>query len=512
MKKFDNTKIAINNDINIDNHDFYRVVLKKGVFSHIRIDRVKFIEKIKQMGFYRYDTDEDGFVMIKIEDNKLKRVSEKTITDEFIKFITEINPKTHKLIETETETEITIDAKLLLPCFYENLETYFTKKLLERATPEKAIQLQNDEIDKKYIYFKNCFIEINSNEVLTHDYTKLNNYVWNTQIIEHDFKYNEEKGNFEKFIENLSNKDIQRKKSLMSLIGYLLHGYFDYKLHFVLFTDSDISSTGEANGRTGKTLLGKALSYVLNASKTSTGYMEVDGKTFVDLKEKKYQSCDVDTKLVHINDIFSYFKIENLFTDITEGITVKKLYDRPFFIHSKLMGSTNKSIILDGASAKDRVVVYEVANHYNENFTPEMEFKQWFFRDWNNQEWDKFYSFMIKCCKLFLENGIIRTEEINYSERVIIEHTAPDFVGWIDYQIKTIYEEMKITNTDAQRSKKFFYTQFIEEYVDYKYKKNFSQIKLTKWIKKYFHFKQINYSEARSTEDIFIINYDNLKK
>lgn len=66
---------------------------------------------------------------------------------------------------------------------------------------------------------------------------------------------------------------------------------------------------------------------------------------------------------------------------------------------------------------------------------------------------------------------------------------------------------MNELKTDIHRSKKYFYTQFIEEYIDYKHTRNFSQLKLTKWIKKYLKYKNIEYSESRSTEDIFIINY-----
>ena len=37
--------------------------------------------------------------------------------------------------------------------------------------------------------------------------------------------------------------------------------------------------------------------------------------------------------------------------------------EKPFVIHAKMGMSSNKSIKLDGASARDRVIVFEIANH-----------------------------------------------------------------------------------------------------------------------------------------------------
>lgn len=486
-------------------HDFYSVKHKNGTLEDIQIDKVKLVEKFIELGFIRYDTNDEQFVMIEIETNTIRRVSEKHITDKFIDFVQNMPPYNKEMRTAEGDTfYIEIKPALIKKKLYNGLENYFSKKLYERARIDKDITIQTDGIDSKYFYFKNGFVKITKAGYEFSDYSKLDNFVWKTSILQHNFEYSEEKGNFEKFFENITGKDKERKRSLMSICGYNLHGYFNYKTFLTLLTDSQLSESGEPNGRTGKTLLCKGLGKMLNASDDQCGYIEIDGKTFKPDDEKKYQTADIDTTLIHVNDIFSWFKIENLFTDITEGITIRKMYEKPFRILSKLMMSSNKSVMLEGSSARDRVVVFELSNHYSDVFSPEMEFKQWFFRDWDEKEYNRFFSFMIRCCKMFFEFGIIRPAEINYSEKILIEHTAPEFPAWFTHKMRVIKDEQILSNVEVVRTKRTLYFEFIEEYVDYKHKKGFSQAKFTKWIRKYCQWQKIKIREERSTEDIFV--------
>jgi hypothetical protein len=507
MKKIKDKKITPQSDDIAQFHDFYKVIWKANKFESIKFDKVKTLNRLKSMGFYRYDTNDDDFILCKIEKNIISRVSKKQLIDEFEKYIIELPPITYTNFSNDTETEIVITGKFILEFFYNNLDFLFSNTILQRLQNDKKINLQVDNQKNKYMYFQNCFVEITENENKVLDYSHLENFVWKTNILPHHFEYTNEVGNFEKFIFNLSNKEESRKKSLMSILGYLLHGFYDYKTFLVLLTDSDIDSDGEPNGRTGKTLIGKALSQCLNADVTQSGYTEIDGKTFKPTDERKYQKADIDTQLIHINDIFSWFKIEHLFTDITDGLTVRKMYEKPLFIRSKIMMSSNKTIEVDGASARDRVHIFEVANYYSDKYSPEMEFKQWFFRDWDSAEWNKFFSFLIRCCQTFFKNGLIKADLKNYELRLLIEHTSTEFINWFERELSILYDQLNNDKKDVDVSKKFLYNQFLLDYPDFKFRKNFSQKKLTKWIRKYLQFKKVDFSEARSTEDIFIIHY-----
>lgn len=507
MKKIIEKKIKPQSEDVSQFHDFYKVVWKQNKVDTIKFDKVKTLNRLKNMGFYRFDTNDEDFILCKIEKNIISRVSKKQLIDAFEEYIINLPPIKYTNITNDTETEIEITGKFLLEFLYNNLEFLFSNTILQRLQSDKKINLQVDMQKNKYMYFQNCFVEISETEIKSLDYSELKNFVWKTNILPYDFNYTDEIGNFEKFIFNLANKEESRKKSLMSILGYLLHDFYDYKTYLILLTDSDIDKDGEPNGRTGKTLIGKALSQCLNADVTQSGYCEIDGKTFKPMDERKYQKADIDTQLIHINDIFSWFKIENLFTDITDGLTVRKLYEKPLFIHSKMMMSSNKTIEIDGASARDRVHIFEVANHYSDKYSPEMEFKQWFFRDWDKSEWNRFFSFLVKCCQVFFKAGLIKADMKNYELRLLIEHTSTEFINWFEHELYEIAKTVYTNKKDRDIGKKFLFNTFIEQYPDFKFRKNFTQKKLTKWIRKYLQYKKVAFSEARSTEDIFIIHY-----
>lgn len=485
-------------------HDFYTVKWKNNRFDGITINLVKLVAKFKDMGVYRYDTNEDDFILCQITDNLIRRISQKEITDMFEEYILDIPPIDHMIMEGDNESKVTITGDMLLPYIYNQLERLFAKKILERLRPDKPIELQEDTLTTKYIYFKNGFIEVTADKIIKKKYKELSKKLWKSNIMEHEFEYTEKQGNFEKFIFNLSSMDQKRKKTLQSMLGYLIHDFYEYKNYMVLLTDTNIDN-GEPNGRTGKTLIGKALSHVLNQNPVDSVYTEIDGKTFNPKDSKKYMSADIDTKLIHINDIFAWFNIENLFTDITDGIKVHHHYEKPFIIWSKLMMSSNKTIQLRGASAWDRVKIFEVSNHYSEKFNPEMEFKQWFFRDWDREEWNKFYSFMIRCCQIFLKDGIIEPKIINYNRRMLLEHTAPEFISWFEdyFERQSNYDSNKGRHWEL--AKRILYETFIAQYPDFLRDRRFTQRKVTSWVREYFKFKEVKYEEVRSTEDVFLI-------
>ncbi len=503
------TKDEANKDYNRSKiaklHDFYKPKFKDGKLDDILIDKVKLVDKFVELGFCRYDTDDDKFLMVKISNNTLKRVSAVYIRDAFFDWVESLQPN---VVEKETESgsiQIEISAKYIKSKLFRNLETYFNNMLFERARLKNGMDPQLDTLDTKFFYFQNGFISISKSGHKFHSYTELKNKVWETQILKNNFLYTDDKGNFEKFFENITSSDPARKKSLMSICGYLLHSFYDYKTFLILLTDAGLSKEGEANGRTGKTLLMKALGKMLNADDKQSGYVEIDGKTFKSNEDRKYQRADIDTNLIHINDIFAWFNIDGLFTDITDGIIVRQMYEKPFRIFSKLAMSSNKTLKLEGVSAVDRVIVFEIENYYNQHFNPEKEFHQWFFRDWDNTEWNKFYSFMIRCCITFFSEGIILPSEINYQQRYLMEFTAPEFISWFEYFYShVILREMSEINTDVERSKRFLYDSFTSEYIDFKNNKNFSQRKLTKWIKMYLERKKIPFREERKSDDVFI--------
>ena len=190
--------------------------------------------------------------------------------------------------------------------------------------PESTIEIQEDTEDTKYVFFQNCFAEVTKSGTVTKDYSQLSNFIFEGSMLRRDFQFTQVKGNFEQFVENVTGRDAVRKRSLMSLIGYMMHGYFETKRMMLLLTDVNQDGNGEANGGTGKSLIGKAIGKMLNATKDDSRYIELDGKILDPANSKKFMTANIDTRLVHINDALKYFALDRLYNDITEGITVHK--------------------------------------------------------------------------------------------------------------------------------------------------------------------------------------------
>ena len=170
-------------------HDFYSVKHRNGTLDDLTIDKVKLVEKFIELGFVRYDTNDEQFVMIEIDTNTIRRVSEKYITDKFIDFVQNLPCYNKELRTAEGDTfHIEIKPDLIKKKLYNGLENYFSKKLYERARIEKEIKIQTDEIDAKYFYFKNGFTKITKSGFEFSDYSKLQNFVWKTSILQHNFE------------------------------------------------------------------------------------------------------------------------------------------------------------------------------------------------------------------------------------------------------------------------------------------------------------------------------------
>ena len=158
-------------------------------------------------------------------------------------------------------------------------------------------------------------------------------------------------GDFAKFAFNVSNKNVERFNSLCSIIGYNLHTYFEEKLKATILTDSKISDTPE--GRTGKSLLVTGLGKIKKLC-------NIKGKDF-DAKNKfKSQEANLDDQVITIDDIARGFDFEMMFNDITEGIKVEKKNLKPFTLKAKILITTNRTLKIEGASAKDREFLVRV--------------------------------------------------------------------------------------------------------------------------------------------------------
>ena len=359
---------------------------------------------------------------------------------------------------------------------------YFSDKYLN-ILPNLDIQFKKDTKDTCYLYFKNKAIEITKDAISEIDYIDLDGFVWKQHLINSDFKKVDFEGcDFQRFIFNVSGKDKLKEKSIRSTIGYLLHSYKDSASNFaVILNDENISEN--PNGGTGKGIIINAIGKLKRSS-------VIDGKTFSFEKSFPYQTVSIDTQLIVFDDVRKNFNFENLFSIVTEGITIEKKNKDAIKLDidksPKVLISTNYTVGGDSTSFARRKWDVELSQHYNLKNTPLKEFGRLLFDQWPKDEWDKFYSYMIDCIQLYLREGVIRVDFTNSKLRLFIASTCTEFAEWVsEDNIKT----------GERYTKSKLHEQFIREFPD---RKMIQQKTFNKWVKQYAIYKDLEFSEGNT--------------
>lgn len=372
---------------------------------------------------------------------------------------------------------------------------YFNEKLLESIKTVDYI-FHKETIDKSYIYFNNCYVEINKNGVVEKEYTELKNEViWDKYIINRDFINTNKISDFSKFIENICKGNKYRVKSLRSSIGYLLHTYKNPTFtKAIIFCDESIKE--EANGRSGKSLVGQAILKIRNVA------IE-DGRRFDGNNRFAYQKVNIDSQVIIYDDISYKFPFDKLFHSITDGLEVEKknkdAFTIPFVSSPKYLITTNYVIQGEGISLLDRMYEIEFSDYYNLNHRPVNDFDKRFFDDWNNDEWNAFFKYMMNCIRLYLNRGIIFIKQKNTTIKKIISYTDSDFYNFI----------IKINKKKEYNLKKL-YLNFIRNYKDSDF--NIKQNRFTKWLKFYANKSDYELSIRASSNNRFVRFKKEVKK
>lgn len=462
-------------------------VTKEGAIKKptgFNIDRVKFLNLLFDLGFRRYD-HAGAHIFVQIINHRIiRQVSKINIADAFFNYI--------KKDYGTTELVQGLYVEDLINSIYGRLQALFNDEFLARLVDtDKPIDFNKDTNTKKYLYFKNGFVEVSKSGFKFLDYENLQGYIWETELLNRNFKPADAKESyFEKFLNCICKKDKDRLKSLQTIIGYNLHDYAQKKLRATVLTDSKISNDDEPNGRTGKTLFCKALGQIISPdceNTANTTWVEINGKDFDPRNKNKYQVASIDTKMIVLNDVRRGFDIEVLFNDITEGLTVERKNQHPFKIRPRLIITTNKTIKIEGESGKDRFIEFEFSDYFSKARSPEDEFKHWFFRDWNQDEFNSFDCFMILCTQLYLYYGLIEAKGINLLERKLREQTSPEFIEWIDLPLVQAAIN-RSCNLGEQISKNEWFADFTGTYPDYANK--LKQATFSRWIKTYCQYSE----------------------
>lgn len=460
---------------------WYPILDESGAAKDCKIDNLILIELLYNNNFRRYDLENES-IFIKLVNNRIIKHATVTEMQDFI----------FNYIDDLPE-DLGILKQLIKRKVLQGVTTYFNEKKLYLLKSKTDIVLNKDTITKKYIYFLNCVLEISRTGIAKIDYKSISGYIWDKEIIQREYAQPPEdsgKNYVQRFFTLIAGQ--KRFKDLCIAAGYYTHNFYDYKLRALILTDSSISEGNEANGRTGKTLFCKLLAGVMSSNPNDTTiktYCEINAKDFDAREKHKYGAASLETKLIVLNDLKRNFDVDSIYNDVTDGITVDKKGLQPFKIQCKIVLTTNKTIRLQGDSDTDRFLEFEFTNYFSAAHTPENEFNHWFFRDWNNEDFCRYYYFMAQCSQMYFLNNLKLNQpaQINLNKRKLRENTAPEFLEWLEYASIKENEEY---------DKKQLFARFIEFAPDYN-TPQFKQRKFSDWLKNYCDFSEhlINYKK-----------------
>lgn len=431
--------------------------------NKIKISSLKYKIFLESNGFKKYyPNGSDKPTFVKVESNKVEVTSTSRIKDFVLDYLSEL--KEYEVWE-----------------YCANFQNLFSEHYLLMINSIELMIL-NDSANKSYIAFRNGILEVSKNQIELKDYIDVNGYIWKSHIIDRDWvRFDDFENDYSKFIYNISDKT---PLPLQTVIGYLISTYKNRSNNKAIILNDEII-TPNPEGGTGKGLFMQGIAQI---RKTHI----IDGKTHNDNSNFQNQSVSIDDKILVFDDVHKNFNFENQFSLITEGITIRHLYKDPIKLRvqdsPKIVISTNYAIKGEGNSHDRRRHEVEVSQYYGHKLTPEDDFGRELFNDWVDDDYGRFYNYIVHCLQLYLKNGLIKQTAKNLKLRKLIAETSIEFIEWV--------EDGTYIPHNTRNDKKEFYNKFTDDYSDFK--KWLNQRTFTKWVDKYCKYKGFEYKKGNS--------------
>jgi hypothetical protein len=347
----------------------------------------------------------------------------------------------------------------------------------------KSIEVLKDSKDECYLFYRNCIVKITKDNKEILSYSDVNVGIWRDQVINRDYyPTDHHQAEYRRFIWKIAGENRDKYKAFQTVIGYLLHSFkTNSNNKAIIFNDEVISEN--PNGRSGKGIF-------WNALKQLRKVQSLDGKTFDFNKSFPYQSVATDCQVLVFDDVKKSFNFENLFSVITEGISIeykgKDSIKLDVTESPKIIITTNYTIQGDSASFNARKYEVEMSSYFNDNYTPIMEFGHELFNEWTDDEWAAFDNYMMNCISIYLENGLIDMPLKNLDYRKLLDKIGNEMNIFFGGLYKNEYINIKKT-----------YDDLLDSFPELR-KKNVSQTLMTRNLNKYCQFHELEFETAYS--------------
>lgn len=438
------------------------------------------IELLKNLGVYSKKVFNSDLFIRKIN-NVIEEVSIKEIKEILNYYLNQLPSLSIEIdgIFEEYSREAQIET------FYKQTNLVINESFLDYLEKEES-EILIDTSDSAYIPFQNGIIVVSANSVIKLEFIELKNkVVWRNNIISRMISNKKTGGNFSLFISNVCNQDSIRIQTLNSAIGYLLHSYHHSSGgQMVILYDEMITDLNNPQGGTGKGLIANSVSCIRHTVK-------IDGKKFKGDNRFDFQEIDFATRVLWLDDVSKHLDIDRFNSITTDGFNVEKKFKDSLKIPAaqspKILISSN--IILDctGTTRKRRQFIVELAPFYSSRIGTGIEEpiiqthgSRFFSDEWDEEEWNLFYWYMIDCLTLYFKEGLIFNESINVVENRSRQLIGEDFFNWAKEQ-------------NFEKGKDYSTSILFEDYYDLYEKGNdkFLQRTFSNKLKAFFNLKEL---------------------
>jgi hypothetical protein len=441
-----NTKFAI---------DIFSFVIKGKDFKQIYLTGIYKLgvkELLKSLGVFtkkEYNTD----IFVRKVENVLTEISIKNIKEilnEYLIQLPQLDVQVDGLYESYS-------SQAQIETFYRQTNLVINAGFLEYLEKEET-EILRDTANSAYIPFQNGVIEVTKELIKKIDFCDLiEKVVWQNNIIKHDINNKNQGGHFDTFISNVCNQDPLRIEALKSAIGYLIHSYnHSSGGQMVLLYDEMITDLNNPQGGTGKGLIANAITNIRNTVK-------LDGKKFKGDNRFDFQEVNLGTRVLWLDDVSKNVDIDRFNSITTDGFNIEKKHKDSMKIPAvdspKILICSN--IILDctGTTRKRRQFIIELAPFYSSKILTGIEEPiiqvhgcRFFTDEWDDDEWNRFYWYMIDCLQLYFSKGLVFVPAINVTENRSRQIIGDEFFNWAkanefdqsqEYKTQELFEEYR---------------------------------------------------------------------
>lgn len=345
--------------------------------------------------------------------------------------------------------------------------TFFSTAFLTSLKP-LHLQFYRDTATRCALFFQNGYVQVEKSAGTVNStflpYSAMQEAIWDTHINERTYggQYHDhpittaddaQESMFANFIKKAAIECVGKEDAYEQIAdntqafgygyAYLLHDYKDYaNAKGIIAVDNDPSHS-ELNGRRGKSLFGEALKRLRRVNVEDGRTLKMDNNQFV------FQTVDLDTQILMIDDAKPKFDYTALFTVITGIMALERKRDQrvilPFEYSPKIFVTTNHAPLGSGDSISSRWYVLPFTRYFNANHTPVDEYKQRLFVDWDDQEWNRFFDYSISCLEAYFKYEALPTANLEtYNESKLKSALPAELLDYLDEYLGELpYEVQK---------------------------------------------------------------------